>query len=1410
MLTIGDLVSLDSQAEFRNDVQLDAYDDSAKNLSLLRSYLFSGSAPDRDVAGASSISSVELLNKMIERLLHRLPNRLVAIANYGHGKSHLALALTNYFSKPVKSAELDVVLRKIESAEADQANTTRYREFKRSRGEFLVVRLRGDMPGTLREQFMRGLEQALAEHAATAGEKPRFWFAKAEELLSTLSSDRRRLADEFLEQFETDVARLQKRVERREDVYDRCIQLFTHLHGVKPDLGGEISLKQVVNWAVGSFCGDGKPLGGLVVIFDEFSLYVQKYAHSGVFGEFQDLLNGIDDHRGQSVFLAFAQHDPTTVADNMAIANQARDNLKHELTRLEKKYALQSVLESVIAAYLRQSDQAWGRFKEDKKVSGWLAQATRVTHTAFRNRYSDGLNWDLAKLDETVTKGCFPLHPLTTALLCNLRFGASTDFGVPRTVLGFVLEQWDRSRSKPAFADGRVNWVLPIQLVDYFEPRLQGGAFMAYKIAKGRLDQDAPAEHSDVLKALLLYEIAGTNLRGDDQRWFLGQCVGLDDQQTKEVLIALTKAKVIRYDPIRKVNSLWQASESPDKLEEILRAKSESAKFNVQELDRSLRTATEFPGAAFGNTPVAIPWGEPSDWAAEETLLSVDRCTAEQLKALDQPFAASPREVSSGIRGRVLWLIARDEAEMEWYRLNLSNELDRAFPGEAPPSWVLVVPSQASPELVNSYVRYQALRTFDQSEREAAGQQIYNTEIGSAKRAILEEFVRLRGEGQNCFDIPRSAEALVVPFAYRARVNAMQRQTVNSVLKECYLLAYRYAPPEYFTQYKLTQAKHRSSVRLVANLLLQNSPEALQSSILADAQARDLCEKFLRNKWYMLTPDFRVQEPEDQRARRAWEYLNETFTPANGEAFVRDTLVSLFNPPYGYDFNTATLLFCAWFGYHSHDLEVSVRGRVVNRDALARMLENGPQKFIDELCVVNPVSLTRRDPGERAKEIQAIHDRVLSGSFTSTEASEAVAILEEYVSDERQPTDARSNAGDDSAALRAAMGEANNYDRQVAQIANEIKSSDLRDLIRTLSKVTGLPRTGLVQPIGLTPAEVREQIVDRIGVVVERDCERYEKVQKLTQVDQSLEQLRDRRDILNRAGLSDLVSRVEQATQLVEQKVDELAVQEEEEKLRIEISQMDRDSRLSRLYEFRTRLQAISGQTTKTQSERLQRLSVINQEIDRLEKMAESWQPALDVVDTRDRLQQRLSELDRVTDRFAGSPLEVAHTQALTRAEQLRAFFREYGNVERDLSSSRIDTPQAVAEAQQQLVQMAERYGPSLAGGQRRVLEKTATDIQAYASRRSQEALNWLSSLEDDLRTGQPPASILQRLAKVPSFLPSDARLRLDALKTQIQDRVDDDVISSIEVQFLKITDTRKREACLERLQRVLVESQAN
>lgn len=1406
MLTIGELVTLDGDAEFRNDVQLDAYDHAERNLSLLRSYLFTGSAPSDVGAAVHSISSVGVLDQIRQAFLNeKLDNRLAVIANYGHGKSHLALALANYFGKPVDSQEVRLLFTKIDNAVNDPARASGYHDFKRSRGEFLVVRLRGDMPRTLHEQFMAGLEKALSEHTATAGQRPQFWHSVAEKFLSGLAGDTRERADAFLEQYSTEVSLLLREVQQRHNVYDTCVRLFIHLYGVPPNFGGEISLKEVINWAANTFCGVDKPLGGMLILFDEFSAYINKYAQRNATGELQDLLNGVDDQRGKVVFLAFAQHDPLTVADQVHLAGQFRESLKRELTRLPKKFALYSLMESVIDAYLKQSDSAWQRFTAEMPVRGHLYQATDFAHELFKARYDRELHWTIEKFQEAVTRGCFPLHPLTTALLCNLKFNTADDIGVPRTVLGFVMEQLNRCQHLPAVEMNRINWVLPVTLVDYFGARLHGDHYTAYEKAASQLDPDAPQHYKQVLKALLLQEVASIRARGEHQAVLLAQCAGLTEDETKQALKSLSESRCIRYDPINKVNSFWALSTNPDELEKILAGKLADLPFDeatLKKLEGLLKTELQ---GSFGAVNIRVAWGDAGDWAAYETITTLENLSNEYFLNLALRYEAAVNGLVEGRRGCLVWLVARNEDEVAWYRQQVMALMDKALPGDAPMPVVCMLPSEPHPEIIEAFQRIRGLEKFSPDEQQAIGKEFYNDEITKAKATLLSVFNRLRGEPSNYRDIPRRMGAYAVPVAYRARL--LGSASINKVLTECYKVAYRFAPPEFFTQYKLNNRKLSDAVRLIAGLLLQNSPRSLGDGVRTNPVARDLCDKFLIQRWGLISSDYRIQEPNSRAIQYAWEHLDTVCPPGAQETAVDELLMPLFNPPFGYDYNTATLVFCAWFGLNHHDLQVSTFGRRINRERLGEWLVKGPREFINELCWRQMVALARRDPGEIVQEVKVILEKINAGNFTQAEAESAIAKLEEVGRDERNSVELRDKVQAGAETLRDALAKAKDYDQQAIKLIQAIKAeSNLRTLLDIQRQIASLPRTSLVSTSAPTPVQLREQVQSRLAEVVEIDCQRLEALQRITQFENNQEQLAARKRMLQKAGYAPLVERIDVALRKLDEKRIVLEREGQEEAIRAEIRGMDENARLQLLYDYRSRLEGMQGYSAKTMEIRNARLQRINKAIEQLESQVDTWQPQIEAVDSVKALDSLRDALLRLADRYQETVYAPKLEAVQKRMNDLREFLGELEGIHKATPNGAYASPAETDQQLRTLAALTDKFGAVVAPKQRAMVEKMQQTIEQDVQEKQRRALGWLRSREEEYRTGQSPVHIMEKLAQPPAFLPPEARSDLQRLTEQVQMRLDQDAVAHIELEFRKIVDREQREECLRRLERIMQE----
>ncbi len=1400
--TIGDLVKRDQQAEFRNDVQLSSYEDEERNRSLVCSYLFTSTAPQ------GSASSTNVLFNVIEAYLNeRLENRFVVIANYGHGKSHLALALANYFGKVYESPEVQTILDKINKAFSNSSSALRYKEFKENRREFLVVRIRGDVAGSLREQFLTSLEKALGEHELPIRHLPG-WYAKAENYLLTLQGDNLKKANQYLEQFELDVPMLIQEVKlKRDRAYDLFGNLYAHLdeHGFKPDMEGELSLAQAIRWAVKEFCGEGKPLGGILILFDEFSLYVNNYAQRSAAGDLQDMLNGVSDSQGKVVFLAFAVQDPITTAQNALAGGSSnqRDSLLKELTRIPKSFILHSLMESVIDSYLEQPTDKWQRFAQDSVVSLPLSSATNVAYEQFRDRY-EKLGWtSLQRFEEKVTKGCFPLHPITTAMLCSMQFQQSvTASGTPRNILGFILERLDDLQEQPAVIGKRINWILPIYLVDYFGERLPLERYQAYQNAVQKIKSDdenaefSAEEQTDVLKALLLQEIARLKARDEDQIELIASMVGMPPSDTKKCLRSLSDAKVIAWvkDNRRSYYSLYSHSTDPYKLDQILDRKLENVALTWQDL---LKLSQEQLKA----TTVSIPWGHPQDWQAPEYIMDAENFNANSLRDLVRRFNFDVRNgMQDGDRGCVIWLLARNEDEVAKYKQDAPKVLDDAFPEPDPLPVVLMLPSYANYGLLEALHRKKTLELFTQTEKEEASQDVYRTRLTQEVLNVDSAVMSLRG-GENYRDTPRWPTHYVVPSPYRKHVQELGQVNLIKLLEELYRVAYLYSPPEFFTQYPLTNRNFRTTVKTVADNLLHNDSVSLSGTARANSSAHDLIT-LIRQKWSLLTPDNRAKEPEQSRIVKAWELIEQTFPASGQENLVKQIMIALLNPPYGYDYNTATLLFCMWYGYNTHDLEVRAKGSLISSVDLDRWLQAGPKDFTNSLCAES-VTLARRDATKVTKVVRQILAKVKAGGFRKAEAEDAITELKGFADNDRNDAalivEARKATGD----IEAGLQRYQEYETQAKKILTAVnQEKNVRTLFGLLQSLSNISESTLVLSDSPSMSDLRGELMAWLEKVVEDQCAGLENLRDITYLRLNRSQLEELRTELSRAGLSDLVKQVDTSIQALDRKGDELRDRAQEMSIQSAIKAMKPSVLLKDLYGYRVNLRDISGASGETTRLRDQQLGVIEGEIAKLEAFAENAEKELDRavgIEGFEKFRERLQQLEW---RYEDTTIRNAIQKVSARVVELRQFYDEVIQ----LSKRRVDTQEEVRETKRLLNSLGRKYLTVVGDEQRLLIEKAQSNLDELVRKQELSAIGWLEEQEAQITAGKNLPQLRSRLEHPPSFLPDKEKKRIDALIKQVDHRLDEDVIEQIASYFLRIKDKRIRKKCLTRLEELMEE----
>jgi len=1403
-MRIEELVSMDTQGEFRSDVQLSDYEDPKLNRELLQKYIFTVHAPATIGAAQRDYAAKDVLDALKTAFtVERGDYRIVLTANYGRGKSHLALALANFFARPADSPEVRIVLNRLEQALDNAAQLAGYRDFKQSKGEFLVVRLQGDRCDDLQEGFMRALEQTLQEHSATRGLEMPFWYVHAEAWLKNLSGEARQMAESFLATQNTDLAHLTSGL-RKQGAYALVREVFRHVTGAYPDFGREVNLEDLVLWAVDQVCVPHH-LGGLLILFDEFSLFLQKYITARTVGKLQELLNGISKRPGKSAFLAFSQQDVDTVAETYA-QGQRREDVKKELERLpkDKRVRLFSLMEAVLAAYLKQDEATWSVWREHQRiVKGTLVQACECTLRYFGKHYTTELKWDTGAFEQRVVKGCFPLHPLTTAILSlhNFEAGAAEN---PRTALQFVRRMWEDLRQQPAqLPDGRPNFVFAIDLVDFFGEQISKTWYAAYRNALESSPIPLTNEHRTALKALLLQqavdELNNLKLRRDAQLELLSHLCGLTSERLKDLLRELSEAQVIQYDPYNKVSSLLPSGVRSPETEKIIKKAVDETPVDRALLDKI--------GVEIPDLEMSLGFGHISDWSPCQAVFTADMLTSQEIRKLVQPYRVGLNGIEEGPRGVVIWLIAQSEEERMQLPQAVQSVLDSTLGTVSHPlPVVIVLPKRPTPDLVTSARRCKALETLGPSEREKIGTLIYQQEVNLARAKLERAMDEWVGGMGNFADIPRHVSDYVLPNVYRASVQTLKSLSLKNVVTECYRQAYAYRV-EFYTQYQIGGKgpnKLREAVREVVHWLMSDTAANSIRNLGNKDIKHQLSTFYLMSKWGLLAADTCViQRPTQRALQEAWDMLEEAFSAGCNNVRAQAVLLKLLNPPYGHDYNTLTLLLAAWIGYHQYEICLSLNGRMVSVGRLKEILDESknPQDFLNRLCVSSPLAISRIKPDEIFAQANDVLEKIRQGGpFTIIQAQETLDKLERTQAHPRLPETKREEIEQLRPRLEDALQKAQTYDRQVSEWLAKLDTADFDTLLSLRNITNTLPVVSLVSTNQPTTQELQHRWETAIQAALEVFCSRYTHLDSLTDYSAYEARLKHARNALKE--YSTLAQRVDLAFEKLARRRTELQQQESEKAVIAEIRSMTPSAGLVVLYKYRDRLATLTNLSPQTAQLRDEKSSQIEGRIQQYEQFAKDLHAAVEKAIQRGELLRLRDDLLRNLDQVQETPLHSFLLEAKQKIERLQAFFERL----RTLDTLPYRTPDELTTLETKLTDIETQYAILLSPAQAALLEQKKQEIVDLRRREIQKAQDWLTDLSRRYQNGENPETLLCLLENPPAFLPKERLTQLEAIRRELEKKRDKDVLSRIENLFKSIHDLEARRQCLKRLHELMGE----
>ncbi len=917
------LVKVSEDGFIANAVSLDMMADPQQNLDLCRGFVFNYN-PDKPKE--STLGILQVLRQSYHSVNE--PNIHLLIQDFGKGKSHFALTISNFFKQPFDSPEVKGILDRIGEAIAGKSRApleslTTYKQ--RSRPH-LVIHISGERVGDLKQAFLRSLRETLEAEGITDTIAQQLVRAPLN-YLKNLTSEKRIKANEYLisQNFDGDLNSIIELLEN--DDYQQIPvvkEMSRAIEGGGLSFDGDVDLdiERILEEILTKLCkGENPKFEGILILFDELNAYLRGSSVNSTFQKSQIVLQNITNicerHKTHIALLCFAQVRPS--GDSQATFSE-RTHYERYTTRLENttyqpKASLELVLDNLI---LEISKPAWQDFRT-RWDSALLAESQTV-YEQFVTVYNSR-NFPLEDFHRHLTLGCFPLHPLTTYLLCNLGFAQG------RTMVQFIRQEVKEFiESEPVERNGVLNFIHPYRLINFFgdDNLKHHSVYPEYRKAYDTIAGSATSEELIVLKALFLYYVGGENLKKGSNAekqdrishdTLLAALTGFSKSKIKEILHRLcNEASVIQFLPATQIYRFYSGGTFLELKRLIEDKTNRDLEKNPLRLNGVVEECNRNSTPYFGSQAVTA-----DRFVTENRLLSEDWQFGWDVVTIDglQSKLDSQRLLhTSDKRGVLLQVFAETDQELQDLRKQVIQLLQKAPLGR---QIVIALPRRGVKPVARLLLDQQHLNRLEAGEKREYSQAIpqYAQQLEAQISNMLKEIVH-----------DSTLHSLV-----SEKIPLADRNIPHHVVSELMFDLYRLAPPvEGNDKMKLKSTAGSKVIGYCASRLFANdlTPQGLPK----DNAYSNLINTVFVRRWGLLNLQYAVKVPTDKHIRAAWDRISElTDLGSDSEKRVRlaDIWKALSDTPYGYNEFSFTMLFAGWLSYYRNEVRLKGISKIPQR-----------------------------------------------------------------------------------------------------------------------------------------------------------------------------------------------------------------------------------------------------------------------------------------------------------------------------------------------------------------------------------------------------------------------------------------------------------------------------------------------
>lgn len=919
-MELGNILEFRKDLYFEGAVQADWFYSPERAAKVAENFVFHGNQyfgiEDQGVGNKKRIDTISLVEELVTKLNDERSNALsLAIADYGTGKSHLAVTLAQLFSgAEYMPATYKKVLENINSIDFEAAQ----RICSISKGRNFVMVVNGMRDFNLHAEILKAAQKSLKLYGL-----PDDSLRKLNRAIETAEIFFERNANNSLALFEKAalkrgwrtskeklLSQIRENLMTDDGAFEIVNEVYAEINGQEIRWDEGLSASSILEMLVSEYCGMNGIFDHIILLFDEFGRYLEytagvNAAKSGESGLQQifELTQKTQNVEGYLHVINFIQRD---IKAYLETVDQTK-NVSRYIGRFDQseKYYISSNLETVFANLIQRKDKEafaeivvkWQNSKEDEwkklfqKLNKWLV--------------TKGM-WKEYKLFRKVAvEGIYPMHPISTFMLTNL-----SDYLQNRSSLTLISNYIEEY--KECDISGNPFMIMPEQLIsgDLYTEMLsaeQEGRQKTQQCIKYdnvlRKYADKLSEKSlKVLRANLILRVLRCRTTDyDDVVDALSVCSGLTVNEIKEELKWLEdEYAVLEYDDHAAVFDFTEESNGAHDFKIIKKRLMASAN-----IDKSIVSSIKIQELAGVLEPQTTNFGvqhkiTTSEWQFVQELYPIEDFVLAKVNNYVKEWELAVGSTTA--KGRLIWLYVNKETNPEY--IENVHKLIAAFDGKP---IVVMFLNDVDNRMFDSLVEYCVLDNMDYAIRKKY-ERHFDEDYARAENNLKDEIESLRK--QRCHFGKEGIENL----------SARMPMYLTSVFE----VIYPYAVPFFFDGF-VTKGNN-----------IGNKAAGFYCSFLKMLLSNSVCETTIHNfvvemrnrveslfsttsltSWKCINEKCRLIPPEEKNAKRVYEAIVGGINK-NQELDCRDIYSNFCKPPYGMSEDIVTLMIavvCANLNY---------------------------------------------------------------------------------------------------------------------------------------------------------------------------------------------------------------------------------------------------------------------------------------------------------------------------------------------------------------------------------------------------------------------------------------------------------------------------------------------------------------